>query len=69
MKNSSLYILIATLLVTLLMVGCKGPGMTKKEVNRRHIDTINTNTLLIQEDVDRVLLLDQPSRQTDYIVR
>ncbi len=68
MKYNRLYLLLAAVL-TLAAAGCKGPGMTQKEVNRRHQNTINTNTLLIQEDIDKVLLLDQPSRQSEYIVR
>ena len=68
MKQFSL-LMIAAVFVLLLTAGCKGPGMTQKEVNRRHLNTVDVNTKLIQDDIDKILLLDQPSRQTEYIVR
>lgn len=68
MKKFSL-LMIAAVFALLFASGCKGPGMTQKEVNRRHRDTVDVNTKLLQDDVDKVLLLDQPSRQTEYIVR
>lgn len=51
------------------MFGCRGPGMTKDDVHRRHLDVVDVNTQLIQDDIDKVLMLDQPSRQSEYIVR
>jgi len=69
MKQSSLLMMTAVVFVLLLATGCKGPGMTQKEVNRRHLNTLDVNTQLIQDDIDKVLLLDQPSRQTEFIVR
>jgi len=49
--------------------GCKAPGLTQKEVHRRHYDAIQNNTWQMQDDVDAVFLLDRPSRLSDKMVR
>lgn len=62
-----LVILLAA--VSILATGCAAPGMTKKEVHRRHIDMVNNNLLQMQDDIDAVLLIDRPSRLSDMVVR
>ena len=57
--------------VLLSVTGCNmgAPGMTSQEVHRRHIDSINTNKLLWQDEIDAWLLLDRPSRLGSRLVR
>lgn len=65
----SVLTLAAVWMLAMTLTGCRGPGMTKDDVHRRHLDVVDVNTQLIQDDIDKVLMLDQPSRQTEYIVR
>ena len=52
------------------LAGCVGaPGRTAKQVNQNHDYVIRTNWLMIQDDIDKALLLDKPSRQTEMIIR
>jgi hypothetical protein len=54
----------------IVMAGCAGaPGRTAKQVNQNHDYVIRTNWLMIQDDIDKALLLDKPSRQTEMIIR
>lgn len=54
----------------LSLTGCVGaPGRTAKEVNQNHDYVIRTNWLMIQDDIDKALLLDKPTRQTEMIIR
>ena len=62
-----LVILLAA--VSILATAGAAPGMTKKEVHRRHIDMVNNNLLQMQDDIDAVLLIDRPSRLSDMVVR
>jgi hypothetical protein len=50
-----------------LLAGCSGrhPGETRAEVNRRHDRVLRLNGEMALSDLDRVLLLDQPSKLTD----
>lgn len=59
-----------TAAVMVSLVGCAGaPGRTAKQVNQNHDYVIRTNWLMIQDDIDKALLLDKPSRQTEMIIR
>ena len=50
--------------------GCAGtPGETAQEVNRRHIRVLDTAHKELQDDIDAWMMLDQPSRLSDRIVR
>jgi hypothetical protein len=50
--------------------GClSSPGETSAEIHRKHMNTINTNVLQLQDDVDAVLLLDQPTRLSEKHTR
>jgi len=50
--------------------GCVGaPGRTAKQVNENHDYVIRTNWLMIQDDIDKALMIDQPTRETEMIIR
>ena len=52
------------------LVGClSSPGETSSEIHRKHMNTIKTDSLQIQDDVDAVLHLDQPSRLSEKFIR
>jgi hypothetical protein len=53
--------------LALLPFGCssKQLGETKEEVNRRHKRVLRTNHQELMRDIDKVLLLDEPSKLTD----
>ncbi len=53
-----------------LIAGCAGsPGRTVQEIDRRHINTIRTNWIQMQDDLDAALMLDRPSRLSEMYVR
>ena len=66
------FCLFAVLIVSL--TACSGstratPGETASEVHSRHVSVIKTNWLHAQDDIDAVLMLDQPSRLSDKLIR
>ena len=70
MRSGSLCkIVLAVILagLTLLHLGCAMDqlGETEAEGNRRHRRVLRTNRQELMADIDRVLLLDKPSRLTD----
>lgn len=75
MKNQSA--LFRSLVLTLVLAafvftlsGCAGaPGMTVKEVDRRHYNHIWSNWMMIQDDIDDLLMMDRPSRLNDLSIR
>ena len=62
-----LLVLAAAILVSMLLVGCNARqmGETGPEVARRHDRVFRLNTEMLMSDIDRVLMLDEPSRLTD----
>lgn len=65
---------VCCLWVLCLIVFCLGgclssPGETSSEIHRKHMNTIKTDKLQIQDDVDAVLHLDQPSRLSEKFIR
>jgi hypothetical protein len=50
-----------------LLAGCslRHPGETRAEIDRRHYRTLRLNNEMMLSDLDKVLLLDRPSRLTD----
>ena len=57
-------------LAVFVLSGCAGaPGLTAKQVNRRHVNVNRSNWKMIQDDADAVLLWDQPSRLSPMPVR
>lgn len=71
MKQRFLCSLLLVLLVAVMVLstGCAAPGMTKKEVNRRHYESIQNNYWQMQDDFDSFWLIDQPSRLSPMMVR
>jgi len=51
----------------LLLGGCswRQPGETRAEIDRRHKRALRLNNETMLSDLDRVLMLDRPSRLTD----
>jgi len=51
----------------LLLAGCtlRHPGETRAEVDRRHVRVLRLNNETMLSDLDKVLLLDRPSKLTD----
>jgi hypothetical protein len=77
MSRQVIYSLLL-LLVLAAMTGCSSgkavglaaPGLTKEEVNRRHVETIENNTWMqLQDDIDAVFLFDRPGRLNRLSVR
>ena len=71
MKNASVFIckvMLAVLLSVLVFLpyGCsfQQPGETVAEGQRRHKRVLRINNQEMMEDIDRFLLLDQPSKLT-----
>ncbi len=62
---------LCVLCLTLAFLGgcLSSPGETSAEVHRKHMNAIKTNTLQLQDDVDTVLHLDQPTKLSDKHVR
>ncbi len=69
MKSSSVFvglgILGIILAVVFLAVGCSQPGETAAEGHRRHLRNVRVNQQEMMQDVDMVLLTDEPSKLTD----
>jgi hypothetical protein len=49
--------------------GLAAPGLTKEEVNQRHLEAIRTDTWQLQDDIDAFFLFDRPGRMHRLIVR
>jgi hypothetical protein len=62
-------IILGVALVVVLMNGCAAPARTAQEVQRNHIHVIQTNWIMIQDDIDAALLLDRPTRLSEMVVR
>jgi hypothetical protein len=61
-------ILVVALALVILGSGCgpwANPGETASEANRRRVRTLQINHSEMMADIDRFLLLDEPSRLTD----
>jgi PDZ domain-containing secreted protein len=71
MKNASVFVckvILAVLLSVLVFLPCgcayEQPGETVAEGQRRHKRVLRINHQEMMEDIDRFLLLDQPSKLT-----
>lgn len=68
-SNSIRKAVLALILCALvfLLFGCssKQAGETKAEGRRRHKRVLRTNQQELMRDIDKVLLLDEPSKLTD----
>ena len=56
-------------LFTVALAGCGTLAETSDEVGIRHTLINKTNTKQMQDDLDTVLMLEQPSRLTEMYVR
>jgi len=73
MKNSYVFgckVLLGIILCALVLLPCscasfEQPGETAAEGHRRHLRNLRINQQEMMEDIDKVLLLDRPSRLTD----
>ena len=62
-----LFAAVALCVLGMMLGGCswRHPGETVAEVNRRHERVLRLDSEMALSDLDRVLLLDQPSKLTD----
>jgi hypothetical protein len=61
---------VAAGVMVVSLSGCVGaPGRTAQEVNENHNYVLRTNWLMIQDDIDKALMIDQPTRETEMIIR
>ncbi len=69
LSNFICKVVLASILCVLIFLpfGCssKQLGETKAEVHRRHKRILRTNHQELMRDIDKVLLLDEPSKLTD----
>lgn len=71
MKNTSVFVckvLLVAVLCALVFLPCgcgRQLGETKAEASRRHKRILRIHHQEMMEDIDRVLLLDKPSKLTD----
>ena len=64
-----LCLLLLSVVVSCL-AGCGGaPGLTSKDVHRRHVDVVKTDMLQLQDDIDAILMIDRPSRLSEKLTR
>ncbi|MBL7215502.1 MAG: hypothetical protein ISS71_07465 [Phycisphaerae bacterium] len=68
-KIVPLMMLMLFAVVLVLATGCASPGMTKKDVHRRHINTFQNDIWQMRDDIDAFLLIDRPSRLSPMMVR
>jgi len=50
-------------------VGLAAPGLTKEQVNQRHVEAIRTDWWQLQDDIDAFFLFDRPGRLHRLSVR
>jgi hypothetical protein len=69
-RSLSLWLILASTGLLLALCGCAGsPGKTSRELHRQHINSVSTNWLMLQKDIDEFLMIDRPSRLSDSISR
>ena len=73
MKNVSVFVckvILGIILCALVFLpygcsSCRQLGETKAEANRRHLRTARINQQELEEDIDKAMLFDKPSKLTD----
>jgi hypothetical protein len=67
MRRSVKVVVLSVVLLSfvLFLFGCSQPGETLVEGNRRHYRTLSINQQQLMEDIDRALLLHEPSKLSD----
>ena len=69
-RSLSLWVVVAVTGLLLALSGCAGsPGKTTRDVHRDHVNYVDTNWLMLQQDIDQFLMIDRPSRLSDKISR
>ena len=62
-RVTTLVVFCLVIILVSLLAGCMGsPGMTSKDIDRRHYQAIHSDWLMFQDDVDSLLLIDRTSR-------
>lgn len=79
MRNAIMTMLFAATAIIILsgLTGCASgnarglaaPGLTKEEVNQRHLEAIHNDLWQIQDDIDAFFLFDRPGRLSRLSVR
>ncbi len=66
MKKSIVSAVLGVILTAFLFAGfgCSQPGETVAEGQRRHIRNARINQQELMQDIDKVLLIDKPSKLT-----
>jgi hypothetical protein len=49
--------------------GLEAPGLTREQVNQRHLDSLETDSWQLQDDIDSFFLFDRPGRMNRMVVR
>jgi len=67
MKKTSVSMILGIFLFALVfwLNGCSQPGETTAEGHRRHIRNVRINQQEMNQDIDKALLLDKPSKLSD----
>ncbi|MFA5553552.1 MAG: hypothetical protein WDA68_03220 [Phycisphaerae bacterium] len=72
MKRAFIIIVLVALLCSLVisLSGCtmEQPGETTAEGHRRHIRNVRLNNQQLNQDLDRLLLFDKPSKLSDKTI-
>ncbi|MDH4203112.1 MAG: hypothetical protein OEV87_09475 [Phycisphaerae bacterium] len=74
---TTVLLLVAVIVILTGVTGCSfgktyglaAPGLTKEEVNQRHLEAIRTDNWQLQDDIDAFFLFDRPGRMHRLIVR
>jgi len=79
MRQTILTVLLVAMAAVILtgLTGCSSgktyglaaPGLTKEQVNQRHLEAIRTDMWQLQDDIDAFFLFDRPGRMNRLIVR
>ena len=67
MEKTSVSMILGIILFALIfwLSGCSQPGETTAEGHRRHIRNVRINQQELNQDIDKTLLLDEPSKLSD----
>ena len=79
MKNMLMagLLLMSVLVVLTSLTGCSSgktygvasPGLTKEQINQRHLETMQIDRWQIQDDIDAIFLFERPGRRSRMMLR
>jgi hypothetical protein len=49
--------------------GLEAPGLTREQVNQRHVEAMQVDSWQLQDDIDAFFLFDRPGRMNRLVVR